>query len=55
MGKIYNVRLDELREMLAARTNSEGKALRGYTENVVSVRREIERLTVLAALDKTQA
>jgi ribosomal protein S2 len=37
-------RLEQLREMLKARTDAKGRALPGYGTNVEMIRTEIERL-----------
>lgn len=48
-------RIAELEAMLAARTDGEGKARAGYTQNVISIREELERLRALAAAQTAPA
>lgn len=41
---LNQARIDDLNAKLAARTDSEGKALPGYGRNVIAIKAELERL-----------
>lgn len=47
--------LDDLRRKLAARTNADGKPIKGYGQNVAAIRAEIARMesTLAAAIANT--
>lgn len=46
-------RIAELEDMLAARSDGDGKARPGYTRNVIAIRQELERLRAMGSEQTT--